>query len=115
MIMTKNLNSPKRLLVVLPTFFSVCLVLTSCGSDASAKFVEAGCASVSGWKYSAAAQQFDLAAQNGDPEAVTAAENARTLARYLNSASFLTLEQITSSADYINGIESDLKEYCSIS
>ena len=55
------------------------LLLMGCASNASAKFKDAGCSELKDFRFDLAAQQFDLAAQNGDPEAVKAASNSRSM------------------------------------
>ena len=59
------------------------LLLMGCASNASAKFKEAGCSELKDFRFDLAAQQFDLAAQNGDPEAVKVASNSRRMALLL--------------------------------
>ncbi len=55
------------------------LLLMGCASNASAKFKEAGCSELKDFRFDLAAQQFALAAENGDPEAVKAASNSRRI------------------------------------
>jgi phenylacetate-coenzyme A ligase PaaK-like adenylate-forming protein len=68
----------KRIFGVLTVCLSL-LLLVGCTSTQSAKFKDAGCSELKDFRFDLAAQQFDLAAQNGDPEAVKAASNSRRM------------------------------------
>ena len=75
--MKSNLKE-KRIFGVLTVCLSL-LLLVGCTSTQSAKFKDAGCSELKDFRFDLAAQQFDLAAQNGDPEAVKAASNSRRM------------------------------------
>lgn len=67
-----------RILGVLTVCLSLVL-LAGCASNESAMFKEAGCLAAEHWEYDVAARQFELAAENGDTDAVAASIASRQL------------------------------------
>lgn len=55
------------------------VLLAGCASNESAMFKEAGCLAADQMEYDVAARQFDLAAENGDTDAVAASIASRQI------------------------------------
>ena len=92
---------------------STLLFLTGCGSNASADFKAAGCSEVDGLRFDIAGQQFALAAENGDPDAVRASSEARRLWFLMNyNSPAETYEQLQDRLKSIGPIEKGIKAYC---
>ena len=91
----------------------VLVFLTSCGSNASAGFNAAGCYEVDNLRLDLAAQQFSLAAQNGDPRAVKAADDSRKLWYLMTySPANETFQELKARLADLKSVEKDVKSYC---
>jgi hypothetical protein len=87
--------------------------LTGCGSNASKDFNAAGCVEVNGVRYDLAAQQFALAAENGDPGAIRAADNSKRVWYLMTyTPANETYEQFQARLDELDSLEKRMKSYC---
>ena len=90
------------------------LILAGCSSSQSAKYKEAGCRAADQMAYDEAATQFNLAAENGDPEAVAPGiASQRIWGIFMTGGSNATsLEEIKSNSEYVGELALEIAAYC---
>ena len=89
------------------------LILAGCSSSQSAKYKEAGCLAIDQMSYDLAAKQFNLAAENGDPEAVAPGIASQNFAEIYRGFA-ISLEEMEAVADWLGEQVSVVKTYCGI-
>jgi hypothetical protein len=109
--LVRNNLKEKRILGVLTVCLAL-ILLVGCASNESAKFKEAGCVAAESKGLNEAAVQFNLAAENGDPEAVAAAIAAQQIWGMLMTAGDIDLDQLESNKEYITDLASEVASYC---
>jgi di/tricarboxylate transporter len=89
------------------------LILVGCGSSQSAKYKEAGCRAADQMALDEAATQFNLAAENGDPEAVAPGIAAQTIwGIFMTIGNANSLEEIKSNSEYAGELTLEIAAYC---
>ena len=89
------------------------LILVGCSSSQSAKYKEAGCRAADQMAYDEAATQFNLAAENGDPEAVAPGiASQRIWGIFMTAGNANSLEEINSNSEYAGELAWEIASYC---
>jgi hypothetical protein len=89
------------------------LILAGCSSSQSAKYKEAGCRAADQMAYDEAATQFNLAAENGDPEAVASGiASQRIWGIFMTGGYANSLEEIKSNSEYVGELALEIAAYC---
>lgn len=75
--------------------------------------MNAGCAAADSGSFDEAAIQFDLAAENGDPGAVTAALSSRKIwSAFMTAGSATSYEDVKATGRYVTRLAKGIDAYC---
>lgn len=89
------------------------LIVTGCSSNSSEQFMNAGCAAADSGAFDEAAIQFDLAAENGDPGAVSAALSSRKIwSAFMTAGSATSYEDVKATGRYVARLAKGIDSYC---
>lgn len=91
----------------------VLVFLAGCSADSSGKFNAAGCMEANEMRFDLAAQQFKLASENGDPDAVRAADISNRIWYLMTyTPADETYGQFQARLDEVSSLEKRIKSYC---